>query len=405
MERLLFIAHRVPYPPDKGDRVRAFHEIVALSKHFRVTLAALKHAKADADAVGPLLEWCEKVVIARGGGGTGLFKGALRLLGGGSVTEGYFRSRPLRRAILAEAEREPFALVIAYCSGVLPLALEVPAPRRIVDLVDVDSAKWASYAEASSWPKNWLYRREARGVRALELQALERCDAALLVSDDEVRALGAQSDKLLAVGNGVDSRYFSPRMRATSGSPSLVFTGTMDYRPNVDGVCGFVKDVWPGLRRTTPDLTFSIVGRNPTPAVRRLERAGGITVTGAVPDVRPYLAQAVMMVAPLTIARGIQNKVLEAMAMGRAVVASGPALEGLDVTVGVDALRADAPEEWHRRIVEVLSDERLRGRLERSARECVERKYDWDRRMEPLVSLCMKLTDSGKKPVAAARTA
>jgi len=394
MRRVLYVAHRVPYPPDKGERVRAFHEITALAKHFRVTVATLAHDRGDADSASHLFRWCEKVITAPAGGRWGLFKGALSLAHGRSVTEGFFHNSTFRRLLLEEVAREPFDLVMGYSSGVLSLALEVPAPRHVIDLVDVDSAKWASYADGSAWPKSWLYRREARGVRALELKALERCDAVLLVTDAEVRALGVQSDKILAVSNGVDSEYFKPRAHPVGTSPSLVFTGTMDYRPNVDGVCGFVRDVWPGLKSKVPELTFGIVGRNPTSAVRRLEKEAGIRVTGAVPDVRPFLAEATAVVAPLKIARGIQNKVLEAMAMGRAVAASGPALEGLDVTVGKDVLQADTPEQWHERIVELLSNADLRIRIEQSARECVEAKYDWDARMEPLVSLCTRLTEA-----------
>jgi sugar transferase (PEP-CTERM/EpsH1 system associated) len=393
--RVLYIAHRRPYPPDKGERVRAFHEITALAKHFRVTLAALAHDRGDADAASPLKQWCEKVIVAPGGGRKGLLKGALSFLRGGSVTEGFFRSTTLRRAVLAEAEREPFDLVMAYSSGVLPMALEVPAPRHVIDLVDVDSVKWASYADASVWPKSWLYHREARGVRALEMEALERCDAVLLVSDAEVRALGVRSDKVFAVGNGVDAEYFAPRRDTPSNGKSLVFTGSMDYRPNVEGVCCFVRDVWPGLKECLPDLTLTIVGRNPARAVMQLENFPGVRVTGSVPDVRPYLAGAAVAVAPLTIARGIQNKVLEAMAMGRAVVASGAALEGLDVTPGEDVLQADTTQEWHDRITELLSNGNRRSRLEESARKCVEAHYDLDARMEPLVSLCKRLADSG----------
>ena len=394
MKRILYIAHRRPYPPDKGERVRAFHEITALAKRFRVTVATLAHERDDADAVQPLMQWCEKIVIAPAGGPRGLLKGALGFLRGGSVTAGFFHSATLRRVLLAEVAREPFDLVMAYSSGVLPLSLEIPAPIHVIDLVDVDSAKWAGYAEASAWPKRWLYGREARGVRALEMQALERCDAVFLVTNAEIEALGARNGKLLAVGNGVDTEYFAPQPDTPVDGCSLVFTGSMDYRPNVEGVCGFVRDVWAGLKRRMPDLSFTIVGRNPSKAVRRLERTPGVRVTGSVPDVRPYLAAATVAIAPLRIARGIQNKVLEAMAMGRAVVASGPALEGLDVSVGAHVLRADTPAEWHDRIIELLSNRDLRNRIGQSARKCVETGYGWSARMEPLVSLCMRFTDS-----------
>jgi len=404
MKRLLYIAHRMPFPPDKGDRVRAFHQIETLSQHYEITLATLAHSRADAEAAPALKQWVEEIILARAGGSLGLIRGALSLLDGGAVTEGYFRSPGLLRAI-HEACRKPFDLAIAYSSSTLPYLLAADAKARVMDLVDVDSAKWASYGDSSAWPKSWLYRREARGVRALELEALERCDAVLLVSEAEVRALPTRSARVIAVSNGVDMEYFAPADPARNEHPGLVFTGTMDYRPNIDGVCGFVRDVWPGLKERVPGLTFTIVGRNPTRAVKRLEKAAGIRVTGSVPDVRPFLADASMAVVPLRIARGIQNKVLEAMAMGRAVVASGPALEGLDVRPGEDVLRADTTEEWHDQVTRLLSDEAFRLKIERAARRRVEADYSWETRLAPLVALCERLTGPVGSPEMAATEA
>jgi sugar transferase (PEP-CTERM/EpsH1 system associated) len=209
------------------------------------------------------------------------------------------------------------------------------------------------------------------------------------------------------VGNGVDTDYFAPvpQPAAESGSPSLVFTGTMDYRPNVEGACWFVREVWPRLKQAVPDLRFSIVGRDPAAAVRKLAEVSGITVTGSVPDVRPYLAGATVAVAPLQIARGIQNKVLEAMAMGRAVVGSPDAIEGLDVVVGQDVLMAKTVEQWCQVVSQVLSDGRLRQDLAISARARVLKDYAWEARMAPLVSLCEELSSGLASGAAGSRRA
>ena len=394
MKRLLFIAHRVPYPPDKGERVRAFHEIRALADSFRVTLAALAHHADDLQAARQLEPWCERILVARAGGPLGLARGALSLAAGGSVTEGYFRSRRLARQLREAAGDEPFDVVVAYSSSTLPYALAVPARTRVADLVDVDSAKWSAYAREARWPTSWLYRREARGVRRLEERALEACDAVVLVSRAEAEALGAAGDNVVAVANGVDTAYFAPPEREPARPTSLVFTGTMDYRPNIDGVCWFVKEVWPGLKAARPEVTLTIVGRDPAPAVVRLAETPGVTVTGSVPDVRPYLAEAAAVVVPLRLARGIQNKVLEAMAMGRAVVASPAALEGLDVAVGTEVLEADRPDAWRDAIGRVLDDEALRRRLGAAARACTKQRFNWDRRMADLVGLCLRLAES-----------
>jgi sugar transferase (PEP-CTERM/EpsH1 system associated) len=397
MKRLLFIAHRVPYPPDKGERVRAFHEIRALAEPFRVTLAALTHSPDDRRAARGLEPWCERVVTGSAGGPLGLARGALALVRGGCVTEGYFRSPRLARRLQDVGDGRPFDVVLAYCSAALPYALAVPTNGRVADLVDIDSAKWAAYAEAARWPTSWLYRREARGVQRLEQQALCHCDAVVLVSRAEAQALGAESDKVLAVGNGVDTDYFRPQDRPAEASPALVFTGTMDYRPNVEGVCWFAEAIWPALARERPDLRFVIVGRDPTPAVRRLAARPGIEVTGAVPDVRPYLARATLAVAPLLTARGIQNKVLEAMAMGRAVVASPAALEGLDVETGAEVVEAQPPDEWQREILDLLENDARRQAIERAARSRIENRFRWERQMKPLVDCCLALSGASER--------
>jgi len=391
MKRMLFIAHRMPYPPDKGERVRAFHELKALSRHFRITLASLACGDPDACAAAELRECCEKVITGSAGGNLGLLRGALSLCAGNSVTEGYFRDRGLLRTLLEETQREPFDLVFAYSSSTLPYALTVPARARVMDLVDIDSAKWTGYAQAAWWPKSILYRMEARGVGALERRAVEKCDAVLLVSEAEVAALRLTSGKVTAIGNGVDTDFFKPDGSVPQQATALVFTGTMDYRPNVEGVCWFVREVWPELKRRAPQLTFTIVGRDPSRAVRELAEAPGVKVTGSVPDVRPYLAAATAAVAPLRIARGIQNKILEAMACGRAVVASSQAIEGLDVRIGEEVLRADSADEWQTCILDLLSNESRRRSLAHAARARVVADYSWDSRMAPLVSICDRL--------------
>jgi sugar transferase (PEP-CTERM/EpsH1 system associated) len=399
MRRLLFICHRVPYPPDKGERIRAFHEIRILSSHFRITLAALAHNPEDSQAAKGLEPWCERVFLARVGGLLGLGRGLWALLRGKSATEGYFRSRAMLKALPALAGEGPFDLALGYCSSTLPYLLASPARARVMDLVDVDSAKWAAYAQESGWPKAWLYRREAAAVSALEQAAVSRCDATLAVSAAEAALLGAVSGHVIAVGMGVDTEYFRPPdTPILATTPSLVFTGTMDYRPNVDGVTWFVREVWPRLRDQFPGLVFWIVGRNPVAAVRNLARIDGVEVTGAVPDVRPYLARASVAVVPLRIARGVQSKILEAMAMARPVVVSPAALTGLDLQVGREVLLADGPEQWETQIAALLANPATADALGRSARQCVVERFGWQASLAPLVTLCRRLAEEHPLP-------
>jgi len=391
MKRLLFISHRVPYPPDKGERVRAFHALRALSARFGVTLAALAHRRSDYAAAAALRPWCERVIVAPAGGAMGLLRGGLALLGGRSVTEGFFHSPTMKHLLARECRRDRFDLVLGYCSSTLPLALAVPAAARVMDLVDIDSLKWRSYAAGARWPASWLYRAESGRLRAMERRAVETCQAALCVSEAEAGACSFGDRKLTVVENGVDADYFKPSPAGAASSRGVVFTGTMSYRPNVDAVVWFAGEVWPGLVREIPDLTFAIVGRDPTRAVRRLGRRAGVRVVGAVPDVRPYLDAAAVAAAPLRIARGVQNKVLEAMAMQKPVVASPQALEGLDVEDGRHLLRAETPRQWRERILQLIRDEDLRRRLGKSARAWVQRRYNWTARTAPLVALCERL--------------
>lgn len=388
MKRLLFIVHRMPYPPDKGERLRAFQELKALSQHFRITLATLAHSTEDYRSAAGIRHLCERIVVAPAGGRKGLIRGGLGMLAGRSVTEGYFHSPSLEKLVTNLSHGREFPVALGYSSSTLPYLLKANASHRIMDLVDVDSEKWLAYAEKASWLTKWLYRREGEKVRHLEEDALINCDAVLVVSQAESELLAGFSHKIGVLSNGVDTDYFQADEGGQDGKPSLVFTGTMDYRPNIDGVCWFAEKVWPDLKRRQPELQFYIVGRDPAPAVGRLAEQRDIIVTGTVADVRPYLASAQVAICPLRIARGIQNKVLEAMAMGRAVVSSGPALEGLEVEVGKEALRADTPEEWQSHILSLLENDDQRLEIGRNARACVEAKYNWQGRMSNLVALC-----------------
>ncbi len=391
MKRLLFIAHRIPYPPDKGDRVRAFHEIRALREQFEVTLACPIRSGAECQAVELLRGEVDDLLVEPLGSKQGLLSGLTSLVRGRSVTEGYFHCPALYRAIRSRAEDKPFDVVLGYCSSMLPYVLATPATGRAIDLVDVDSAKWAGYAQKARWPKSWLYRTEARRVAGLERRAVKSCDAVLLVSEDEARALDTAGQNVLGLPNGVDGDYFHPTARPAGGPPSIVFTGTMDYRPNIEGVCWFADEVLPALQQAVGNLTFTIVGRDPTPPVQRLGRRKGITVTGSVPDVRPYFSAALAAVVPLHLARGIQNKVLEAMSAGRAVVGSPAALEGIEAEIGTDVLQAQSPDEWVEQILLLLRDAARREAIEQAARRRVAEHYTWPARMAPLVALCRRL--------------
>jgi sugar transferase (PEP-CTERM/EpsH1 system associated) len=348
---LLFLAHRIPFPPDKGDKIRSWQMFCYLATRYRVHLGCFIDDPWDWRYEAELRAQCGQCWI----GGLDKRSAKLRSLAGlargEALTLGYYRDRALARWVRALVAERGVERVFAYSSS---MAQYVLAPwagraRRVFDFVDVDSDKWAQYAEGRAFPATWFYGREARRLLAFERAAAARSDATLFVSEAEAalfrRLAPEAADRVHALRNGVDFGFFNPDASYPNPFPegvrAIVFTGAMDYWANADAVAWFTRDVLPLVRRDRPDATFWIVGANPAPEVRALAAVPGVTVTGRVPDVRPYLAHAALVAAPLRLARGIQNKVLEAMAMAKIVVATPQAAEGIDATPGRDLLVAD----------------------------------------------------------------
>jgi sugar transferase (PEP-CTERM/EpsH1 system associated) len=264
---------------------------------------------------------------------------------------------------------------------------DVPA---VVDFVDVDSQKWLDYAAADRGARAWLYRLEGARLRRLERAIAGWARAITLVSEAEAVLFRSACDAGPAhvVGVGVETTSLRDTVLAHARDGyTCVFTGALDYRPNVDGVRWFCTEAWPEIRRRHPAARIQLVGRRPARSVCRLGRIEGVEVIGPVPDVRPYLEEAAMAIAPIRIARGIQCKVLEAMAMARAVVASPGALTGLNVTPGVHALSASTSSEWIDAVSRLIGDSALRGRIAKAGRAYVEERHRWEDCLESLGTL------------------
>jgi len=261
-------------------------------------------------------------------------------------------------------------------------------PRHILDLVDVDSMKWDSYARSSWPPLAWVYAAEANRLRRIESGLYDHFDGITVVSSaeaDAYRQTVGQHPGLTVVRNGVDINYFQPL--PDPHNHSLVFVGVLNYRPNTEGISFFAQQVMPLLRRQVPDAHLFIVGRHPTPAVEALSQIPGVEVVGSVPDVRQYIAQSSLAVAPLLIARGVQNKVLEAMACQRTVICSSGAAKGIDATPGEHFLVADTPQEWAQTIAQTFADRDRRLALAAAARRHVEQFYSWEEAIKPMLQL------------------
>jgi sugar transferase (PEP-CTERM/EpsH1 system associated) len=287
------------------------------------------------------------------------------------------------------ARRVRPSLTFVYSSNMAPYMLDLPVTgTRVVDLVDVDSEKWRALAEKSRFPMRHVYRREWHKVAALERRIARDCDLSVLVSDAEAALFASQvpeyADRIRGVSNGVDHRYFDPELAFEpvfdTSVPTFVFTGTMDYPPNVDAVTWFARAILPLVRRSVPYARFCIVGSSPSQQVRALGTIDGVTVTGRVPDVRPYIAQATACVAPMRIARGIQNKVLEAMAMARPVVLTSGALEGIEARPGSEVILADTETAFADACVRLAIAGDTSG-TGSAARRRILRDYDWDARL------------------------
>ncbi|WP_374942840.1 TIGR03087 family PEP-CTERM/XrtA system glycosyltransferase [Sphingomonas sp.] len=375
MRDILFLAHRVPFPPDRGDKIRSFHILKHLAARARVHLVAFADEAADRDpppAFRRLLASC--TIVPR-------TKSRARAL-----AEAMASGRPVsltafaHPAIAAAVAEHPHAATYVF-SG--QMAQYIAAPH-IMDFVDVDSAKFAAFADAARGPMRWLMRREARLLSTFERDVAARASATAFVSAAEAALFGGP--RTVAIENGIDTAYFDPQASfvrfPADDSPLIVFTGQMDYRPNIDAVAAFATQALPAIRRRYPAARFAIVGRAPTATVSALAREDGVLVTGGVDDVRPWLAAADVCVAPLLLARGVQNKVLEAMAMARPVVASAAAAEGIDhgasIHVADDA--ADA-------VCAVLADPLAATALGKGARAQVMHRYAWDARLAPLDAL------------------
>jgi polysaccharide biosynthesis protein PslH len=389
---VLYLTHRVPYPPNRGDRIRSYHTLQFLSQYANVFLACLSDEAVETGTVERLQELASRVAIVPLSQQTRWFRGAISLLRGRTITEGMFASSRLKRIVAGWNAENRFDAALVLCSSMMQF-VDQPDFEKVpivVDLIDVDSQKWFDYAAISRGWRRWVFQREGSRLRKLEASLPSRVRAITLVSQDEVNVFQAFAPSTLVytVPNGVNMDYFQPQTNGNSSkSAHCVFVGVLDYRPNAEGLSWFCHHVWPEVHRRLPTASFAIVGRRPTPAIERLGRIPGVKLIGEVPDIRPYLAQAAVAIAPLQVARGVQNKVLEALAMGKAVVASPQAIEGLNLQDSFHIVSASTAEEWIGKLVQLLQDDARRDRLGIAARAHLEQHYRWNRALHPFLSL------------------
>lgn len=368
MQSLLYLTHRIPYPPNKGDKIRSFHLLQHLSQRYRVFLGTFVDDEQDWQHVDKVKSYCEDTCIVGISPSIARIKSVFALLGDDPLTLAYYRNMKLQQWVTRILEQQTLSASIVFSAAMAQYIDRHPHPdsygRRIIDFVDVDSDKWRQYAASKPWPLSWIYRREAKCLLNYERRIAAEFDKATFVSEKEAalfQKLAPEcAQKTTYFNNGVDTDFFSPMQNYPNPYPTeakiLVFTGAMDYWANIDAVDWFARQMFPIIRARRPDTWFYIVGSKPSKAVQSLANLPGVCVTGMVADVRPYLQHAAAAVAPLRIARGIQNKVLEAMAMQKPVIASSQALEGIDAVRGEELLVADNETEFADQVLSVLEN-------------------------------------------------
>jgi sugar transferase (PEP-CTERM/EpsH1 system associated) len=385
---ILYLAQRVPYPPSRGDKIASYHAVRYLAAKHSLFVGALAHDRDDLEHARELKRLGVEVDVALRHPSAARLAALHALVTGAPLSIAYYRSKELARAILHRAATVRFDAVIAFCSSMGQYADLLPALPLIADLVDLDSSKWQLYAAASQWPHSAVYAAEQRRLLAYERRLAKRAAVAVVRTEAEredcLRLI--PEARFEVVSNGVDLAYFSAH-GAKPTTRNIVFTGVMDYFPNVHAVEYFCREILPRIRQRILDATFTIVGSRPNARVRRLENIPGVAVTGEVPDVRPYLRAASVAVAPLLLARGIQNKVLEAMAMNTPVVTTPAAFRGIDAAEGDGIFVAHEPGDFATKVVRILEDPRLASEMGKRARAAVEKRYVWDEQLASLERL------------------
>ena len=395
MDDLLLLVHRIPWPPNKGDKIRSYHMLRHLARHYRVHLGTFIDDPADAAWLPQLETLCASVHARPLCGRRARLRALSGFLTGEPLSLPWYRDRELARWVRRTVATHPVQRALVFSSAMAQYLPEQADLARVIDFVDVDSDKWNQYAAARGWPMNAIYRREGRRLLDWERRLAATSDASLFVSPAEAdvfrRLAPEAADRVHAINNGVDADHFDPERVAgrspfAPGTHNIVFTGAMDYWPNVDAVAWFVETVLPRIRDTHPGASFCIVGSRPAPEVEALASRPGVTVTGFVDDVREWIAHATLAVAPLRVARGVQNKVLEAMALARPVVATPQALEGLSARPGHDILLSEADPAAFAAVV----TQQLRNpdpAIGAAARARVLADYDWARNLARLDEL------------------
>lgn len=395
--KLLYLCHRIPYPPNKGDKIRSFNLLKTLAEHFEVYLGCFVDDEYDLQYQSRLTNWCSEFKCLPQHKKLAKLKGLTSFFSGKAITEPYYFDTRMQVWVDETIKKHQINNVFVFSSAMAQYVdkHQYDHMHRVIDFVDVDSDKWRQYAQSHHGLMRWIYQREHHKLQQAEQKYCERFNHSLFVSPDEAQLFRSLmppgcSDKIKHLLNGVDVDFFAPKHAAAVTETEvplnrryLVFTGAMDYWANVDAVRWFAEEVWPALVAAQPDLHFIIAGGNPTADVKALALKNNIVVTGRVKDVRPYIQHSLFVVAPLRIARGIQNKVLEAMSLNKAVVATDMAMEGINAPKSCWLRQTDSAETFTAYCMDLLQN----PVDDIGARQWVIENFTWQATLAPLQQL------------------
>ena len=383
---ILLVCHRFPYPPNRGGKIRPFHMIQHLARRHRVVVATLAHSHDELQQGTGLANHCDEIVAEVLPSSARWLRAVQALPTLTPSSARYFWSPRLLHRILETSRRIAFDAIIVHCAFVAHYVRNVPARLRVLDYGDLDSRKWADYSLYRRFPWSAGYALEAAKLQRVERQLAAEFDHCTVTAHGEFESyseLGVATP-CTVIPNGVDADYFHISAPSPRRQPTIVFLGRMDYFPNVAGCIDFARNIFPLVRKHIPDAQFRIVGSNPVGKIRALANVQGIAVTGFVSDVRPHVEDATVAIAPLAIARGTQNKVLECMAMGLPIVTSPQVAKGVQAKPERDLLVGETHEQFAHDIVNLMRDASLRQRIAEAGRKQVISAHDWNESMKSL---------------------
>lgn len=391
---ILYICHRFPYPPKRGGKIRPFNMIRHLSEQGHlVTVCSLARSAQEAEEAQGIAPHCAGFELAQVSDPVQTLRMVARLPLLTPSSMGYFYSPDLQARIDKLLASRRWDLIFVHCSSVAQYVAQVQDVPKILDFGDMDSQKWLEYANYKFFPLSLGYRLEGAKMEAAEKRLARRFDLCTATTRAEWETLeaygtGAKTDWF---PNGVDAGFFSP-VDEPYDADTISFIGRMDYYPNQECMARFCAQTWPLLRQRRPAMKLLIVGADPSPAMVKLGELPGVTVTGSVPDVRPFIRSSAAMVAPLAIARGTQNKILEAMAMGVPVVTSSIAAGGVDAEAGTHLLVADTPQETADALLRLVEQPAERARLAQAGRARMLSHHAWPHsmaRLDGIIERCI----------------